>query len=61
MNIVGEGFPKEIITQVYNRQRAYGSGYSNAISRTPEEILYLNANSSWCKLISSTNIENIQH
>lgn len=59
MNVVGEGFPKEIITQVYNRQRAYGSGYSNAISRTPEEILYLNANSSWCKLISSTNIENI--
>jgi hypothetical protein len=59
MNIVGEGFPKEIINQIYNRQRAYGSGYSNAISRTPQEISYLNANSSWCKLVSSTFIENL--
>jgi hypothetical protein len=59
MNIVGEGFPEEIINQVYNRQKAYGSGYSNAKSRTPQEILYLNANSSWCKLVSSTNIDDI--
>lgn len=59
MNIFGEGFPKEIINQVTNRQKAYGSGYS-AISRTPEEISYLNANSSWCKLISSVDVKDTE-
>ena len=59
MNIVGEGFPEEIISQVYNRQKAYGSGYLNANLRTSEEIVYLNANSSWCKLISSTDLDDI--
>jgi len=55
-NILGEGFPEEIINQVKQRQKIYGAGYSNGVSRTPEEILYLNANSSWCKLVSSANI-----
>jgi hypothetical protein len=59
MNVLGEGFPKEIIDQIYVRQRAYGSGYSNGVSRTADEILYLNANTAWCKLISSTDIDNI--
>ena len=58
MNIFGEGLPKEIIDQINTRQKAYGSGYNGA-SRTPEEITYLNANTSWCKLISSVNIKDI--
>lgn len=57
MNILGEGFPKEIINQIYSRQKAYGSGYSK--SRTADEILYLNSNTAWCKLISSTDIDNL--
>lgn len=55
MNIIGEGFHKNINDQVIQRQKVYGSGYTTGI-RTPEEILYLNANTSWCKLVSSVNI-----
>ena len=57
MNILGEGFPEEIINQVSKRQKIYGSGYTST-SRTPEEIVYLNANTSWVKLVSSVNIDN---
>lgn len=57
MNILGEGFPKEIIDQVKLRQQKYGSGYaSGAPLRTPEEIIFLNSKTAWCKLISSTDI-----
>jgi len=57
MNILGEGFPEEIINQVSKRQKIYGSGYTS-VPRTSEEIVYLNANTSWVKLISSVNIDN---
>jgi len=56
-NILGEGFLPEIIKQIDVRQKVYGSGYANA-SRTPNELIYLNANSSWCKLVSSADITN---
>ena len=56
MNILGEGFPDEIIKQVEQRQKVYGSGYTSS-PRTPEEIIYLNANTSWVKLASSVNID----
>lgn len=59
MNIVGEGLHKNIIDQINQRQKVHGSGYAGGISRTPEQIVYLNANSSWCKLMSSTNITDI--
>jgi len=59
MNIFGEGFPEEIIKQVEQRQKIYGSGYAVGSSRTPEEILYLNGNTSWCKMMSAVNISNI--
>ena len=55
MNILGEGFPKEIIEQVEQRQKIYGSGYIG-VPRTPEEIVFLNGNTSWCKLVSSVDI-----
>ena len=56
MNIIGEGFPEEIIKQVEQRQKVYGSGYALGSTRSPEEIIYLNANTSWVKLVSSVNI-----
>lgn len=56
MNIIGEGFPKEIHQQVIQRQKVYGSGYTKGTLRSPEEILYLNANTSWCKLVSSVDV-----
>jgi len=55
MNVLGEGFHKNIIKQIDQRQKVYGSGYTNT-PRTSEEIVYLNANTAWCKLMSSTNI-----
>jgi predicted chitinase len=54
MNLFGEGFPKEINEQVKTRQKIHGLGYDNP--RTPESHLYKNANSAWCKLVSSTYI-----
>lgn len=61
MNIFGEGFPEEIINQITHRQKVYGSGYAEGISRTPEEILYLNSRTAWCKMSSAVNIEEIDH
>lgn len=57
MNILGEGFPDEIIEQVKIRQQVYGSGYNSLNPRTSEEIVYLNANTSWVKLASSVNVD----
>ena len=54
MNIFGESFHPNIKNQVKIRQEKYGSGYIS--NRTPEEILYLNGNTSWCKLVSGTDI-----
>ena len=58
MNIFGEGLPKEIISQVNRRQKTYGTGYSGA-TRTNEDIIALNANTGWIKLLSSVNIPDI--
>jgi hypothetical protein len=63
MNILGEGFPNQIISQVAQRQKIYGSGYTDpsgntlGLPRTSERIAYLNANTSWVKLVSSVNID----
>jgi len=54
-NILGEGFPQEIIKQISIIQKVYGSGYTPT-SRTPNELIYLNNNTSWCKLVSSADI-----
>ncbi len=56
MNILGEGFPESIIKQVEQRQKIYGSGYAAGAKRTNEELVYLNANTSWVKLVSSVDI-----
>jgi hypothetical protein len=55
-NLLGEGFPEEIIKQVEQRQKVYGSGYANLSSRTSNELKYLNTNTSWVKLVSSVDI-----
>ena len=57
MNIFGEGLPDEIRGQIDRRQQTYGSGYAN--SRNNEEIIALNANTGWIKLLSSVNIPDI--
>jgi len=59
MNIFGEGLPEQIIGQINRRQKTYGSGYAGA-TRTNEEILVLNANTGWIKLLSSVNIPSLE-
>jgi hypothetical protein len=56
MNILGEGFPDAIIDQVHQRQKRYGAGFTGT-QRSAEELVYLNANTSWCKLVSSVDID----
>lgn len=51
MNIFGEGFNKNIVEQIKQRQKRYGSN-----KRTTEEILYTNNKNGWCKLVSSVDI-----
>ena len=50
-NIVGEGFSKEILGQVNQRQSQYGS-----INRSSETLNYLNNNTGWVKLVSSVDL-----
>jgi hypothetical protein len=51
MNIIGEGFPKEVTGQVKTRQEIYGS-----INRTTEQLEYLNSRTAFARLVSSVNI-----
>jgi hypothetical protein len=51
-NIVGEGFPKEIVNQIKIRQTIYGS-----INRNEQQLTYLNGRTGWCKLVSSVNVK----
>lgn len=57
-NILGEGFPNEIIKQIDDRQTFYGAGFANGIERSDDVLKYLNSNTSWVKLVSSTNVTN---
>jgi len=58
LNLLGESFPQEVIDQIDQRQKIYGSGFNG--ERSLEQISYLNSNSSWCKLVSSVNINSEQ-
>jgi len=51
-NIVGEGFPKEIVGQIKQRQLVYGSA-----NRTNQQLSYLEARTGWAKLVSSVNVK----
>ena len=55
-NIFGETIALDIQRQIELRQKVYGSGYAS--SRTPDQSLYLNGNTSWCKLVSGVNVNN---
>jgi len=55
--IVGEPFKDYVKTQIDARQKVYGSGFNQ--TRTAQEMSYLNSKSSWIKLASSVEVENI--
>jgi len=51
MNIVGEGFPNEIINQIDQRQKKIGSA-----NRTNQELTWMNSKTGWVRLVSSVNV-----
>lgn len=51
-NIIGEGFPSEIIEQVKTRQKIYGEK-----NRDNETLSFLNSQTGWVRLGSSVNVE----
>ena len=57
MNIFGESFPNEVIAQIEQRQKIYGSGFTTP-NRSLEDITYLNSKTSWCSLTSGVDITN---
>jgi hypothetical protein len=50
-NIVGEGFPKEIINQINLRQQKKG-----AYVRDNQNLTWMNSNTGWVKMVSSVNV-----
>lgn len=54
MAIIGNEIPKYVKEQITKRQKVYGSGVNQ--NRTPEQIQYLNSNTSWIKLASGVYV-----
>ena len=54
MAIIGNEISEYVKKQITNRQKVYGSGVSQ--NRTPEQIHYLNSNTSWIKLASGVYV-----
>jgi hypothetical protein len=53
-NVFGEPLDTDIQSQIEIRQKVYGSGYIS--SRSSDQLVYLNSNTSWCKLVSSVDV-----
>jgi predicted chitinase len=51
-NLIGEGFPGFVVSQIERRQSIYGS-----INRSNAQLEYLNNRNGWCKLVSSVNVD----
>lgn len=51
-NLIGEGFPGFVVSQIEKRQSIYGS-----INRSNAQLEYLNNRNGWCKLVSSVNVD----
>jgi hypothetical protein len=54
MAIIGNEIPPYVQTQITKRQEFHGSGVAK--NRTPEQIHYLNSNTSWIKLASGVYV-----
>jgi hypothetical protein len=50
-NIVGEGFPEEIVKQIDLRQKKKG-----LVTRNNQALTWMNSNTGWVKMVSSVNI-----
>jgi hypothetical protein len=56
MAIIGEKLKDYVITQINQRQRAHGDGFDGFSSRGENNIVLLNANTSWIKLASGVKV-----
>jgi hypothetical protein len=56
MNIVGEGFPEQIIKQIDVRQKLKGKRDRN-LGGNPEWLVWQNGNTGWVKMISSIDVD----
>ena len=56
MNIVGEGFPEEIIKQIDTRQKLKGKRDRNP-GGNPEWLVWQNGNTGWVKMVSSIDVD----
>lgn len=54
--VVGEPYKEYVKKQIDDRQKVYGSGFGPTKTRTPEEMSYLNSNTSWIKMASSVDV-----
>ena len=52
MNVIGEGFNSEILGQINQRQKIYGSA-----NRSNQVLAYLNSKTGWAKLVSGADVE----
>ena len=55
-NLIGEPFEGYVANQINVRQKIHGSGMEG-ISRTPEQLAYLNSKTSWVKLASGVFVD----
>jgi hypothetical protein len=61
MNILGEGFHPNILSQIRTRQKALAAGFNNNLRFTdPRYINYFNSPTSFLKLMSSVSISNLE-
>ena len=59
MNIIGEGFHENIITEIDRRQKIQGYRASTQNTLVPQVLDYLHTRTGWVKMISSVDIINI--
>lgn len=62
MNLIGEGFHPNIITEINRRQKIQGyraSSTTSPLSQTPQVLDYLFARTGWIKMVSSVDIIDI--
>jgi hypothetical protein len=59
MNIIGEGFHKNIITEINRRQKVQGYRASTQTGLIPQVLDYLNTRTGWVKMISSVDVTDI--
>ena len=67
MNIIGEGFHENIITEISRRHKIHGYRANQGINfnefsgTVPKVLDYLNSRTGWVKMISSVDIKDINN